>query len=254
MINEIAAVRGTEVAGKAAGNSGQSSDQGNQNSGAGKKEELYTEAQLQAKIKEAQVKIRTGQATAISNIQKEIDALRTEKAALETQIEEQTVLKETIADLHGKLEEGISDDAKAEFNRWAKERSAIREERIRGSKDFKTMQEKLSKYEKSDREKMAETLSAESGVSKEELMTCLDETAMKAYAYDHRDTSVKAPEKVAEPEVVAEKMPPLEIPASQAGGPKTSFSKGEIDSMDVKTFAQHREAVLKALAGGKIKE
>ncbi len=212
-------------------------------------EPKYTEAQWRS----MQSNLRK-QAQELKN---RITEMESENLALKSVTDDNEALKSMVAELTGKIEEGIPDDAKSAFQEWGKKTMAHLEERTKLQKQIKQHESELKGYKDVERKQIATQLAKDYGVSADDLLTFTDVRDMKAYALDNGTPTARpqmqAGEEAGEvPEQVAERPPTSGSPGG--GGQKSTFTSKEIDSMDVKTFAQHREAVLKALAGGKIKD
>jgi len=165
---------------------------------------VYTEAQLQGKLSAQQSKIRKE----IQPLKDEIVALKAAKSALEATMEDIEVLKETVAKLHGEIEDGLPEDAKEAVNKYLKKMATLTESEKRMAKDWKSKEEELSQYRKSDLEKLADTLVLTFGVSKEDL-DYTDAKSMRASAVEHFDPAklTTATQSSPEAEATPDKLP-----------------------------------------------
>jgi hypothetical protein len=227
---ETAAAKGAETAGKTAGNSGNPSGQATDSSG-NKKEEpkVYTEAQFQEKLKEAQQSIRKGETKRVEGLQAEVATLKTSLETAEGQIEDQTVLKAQIKKLHEEIEGGIPDEGKDAINKYLKKLADLTEAETRGMKGLKKMDDELKTYKKTDLQSLIDGVLSDPAFTgdKDELQRLGSKEAIKVYAYDHRDpTKAKTPDKAADAKgdgtetatVDQKTLPGPDEPVGHAGG------------------------------------
>ncbi len=196
-------------------------------------------------------------------MQSKINDLETTKGALESQVEDkdtnEEILREKLGKLQQEIDEGIPEDTKEVTKKYRERSDKLTEWEVKRKREFRKAEEAMAERNEEKRMELVQTLSEKYGVDADELLKFKDPKDMKAYALDNFDISkvVKPKEETGgeSPGPEIEKLEKPVVPGMGAGGgTKTTFTQGEIDSMDVKTFAQHREAVLKALTGGKVKD
>jgi hypothetical protein len=205
---------------------------------------IYTETQLQEKIKEAQSNIRKGEGERYKKLETEFLTLKADKLALESQVEDIEVLKEQIATLHDLKTENLPAEAKE----YIKLIASQKENEVRGLKTLKPLMDRLGKYENSAKETLVNDLSVDTGLSKETLMKFSVEHLKEMQDTRATKTETKGDEtKVAEP--VAEtkpvdKMPSVETGAIQAGGGQSDadFWKAYGQKGFAATPADHKRA------------
>ncbi len=135
-------------------------------------------------------------------------------SANESLIDDNEALKVMVAELNGKIEEGIPEDAKDAFTKWGKETMAYSVEKQRFQKELKQRDSELKGYRGAELKETATKLAAEHGVDVEELLLIPDVRDMKLYAFEHRNPEkVEKPERDIESVVKAERpLPPLVNP------------------------------------------
>jgi len=156
-------------------------------------DKLYTEAELQAKLSEAQ---RTFHRSEVQPLRDQIKTMQTERTALESQLSESEsnveALKSTVAELHNTIEEGLPEDAKEALKKWgsahtdyAKKVAQLKREYSVKDKEYESQRERVLEID-------AKELLAKypnSGVSVETLVAQGNQKDMKLYLYDYLDNT-----------------------------------------------------------------
>ncbi len=191
------------------------------------------------------------------SMQKRINELEVEKRTLSSQSEalesDNDSLKETVVSLKQEVDDGLPEEAKDVVSQYRKKLSDLVKKEAEHKQEKSKWESRMKEIDESDRMELAQTLSDKFGVGFDVLLEQSNPEKMKAYAVDNFDPSMITKKETSQ-ESEGEKLDKPVLPGAGGGGTKTIFSAGDIDEMDVKTFAQHRESVLKALAGGKIKD
>jgi hypothetical protein len=144
-------------------------------------EPKYTETQW----RDMQSKIRKSEADKYKALQDKYDKLETDNLALQSVVDDNEALKSAIADLNGKFEEGIPDDAKGAFKQWGKDLMATKVEHVKLNKQLREKDSALDGYKKGELKTTAEKLAKGNTELLEKLLMEPDVTAMKAYAFDY---------------------------------------------------------------------
>jgi len=126
---------------------------------------IYTEAQLQEKIKEEQSKIRKGESERYKNLETENRELKAANSALELQVEDVKVLKAQITELDELKTEGLPKEAKD----YLKLKATLTEERIRGKSELDSLKTRLATYETDNKNTLVERLAERTGMKREML-------------------------------------------------------------------------------------
>ena len=186
-------------------------------------EELkYTENQW----REMQAKIRKE----IQPLKDKVRDIESEKDALLSQVDtfkdNEDVLKQTVADLHGEIEEGIPQDAKEAVTKYLKKQALLNEREIKHRKEVGKFQGDIEGVKRSKLETFAQTLSEKYGVDKDKLLEYSSEQDMKVYALDNMDfTKSKGEVTPTVIPVETEKLPKPETPTSSGGTSDDAFWK-----------------------------
>lgn len=123
---------------------------------------IYTEAQLQEKIKEEQSKIRKGESAHYKSLETENQELKAAKSALELQVEDVKVLKAQIAELHDLKTEDLPKEAKD----YLKLKATLTEQITRNKSEVDTLKGRLNTYETADKDTLVERLAERTGMKK----------------------------------------------------------------------------------------
>jgi hypothetical protein len=215
---------------------------------------IYTKTQTQELIKEAVSKemsqLRKGEAKRYEKLEADYLTLKSDKLALESQVEDVEVLKGQIAELHELKTEGLPTEAKD----YLKLKAQVKEAEIRGSKDYKSLKERLEKYETTEKSILVEKLVKTLGISKETLNKFPIEHLKDLDSEEVAKPEAKVPEATTEKEPV-DKMPAPETGAIQSGGGQTDaeFWKAYGQPGFQATPADHKRANeirTKAIKGG----
>jgi septal ring factor EnvC (AmiA/AmiB activator) len=206
----------------------------------------YTEAQWS--------KMRRSLQSRINELESDRNALSAHADTLES---DNDALKGTVIELKKEIDDGVPEEATEVVKRYRQRLADLVTRESEHKANVRKFEGRIADIDRTDREALAQSLSEKFGVDYDELLNQPNPEKMKAYALDNFDLAkVKTEEPKAETPVgasepVGEKLEAPVLPAGGAGS-KTRFTAEEIDNMDTKTFAEHRELVLKALTEGKI--
>ncbi len=196
-------------------------------------------------------KMRREMQLQINEAQKEVRELKAAHLTLQEDLE---AAQRRSATLEEEVGEAYDDEKlKAVVLKFRKEKLDFENIKSTFSRDKEEFDRIARDANQKDMETLADKLATQFGVDVGALMKLDTPEKMKAYALDNFDASKIKSDASQEAEETERLEKPV-LPGVGAGGPKTIFTSKDIDSMDVKTFAEHRENVLKALAGGKIKD
>ncbi len=155
---------------------------------------------------------------------------------------DETTPTEPLTEAQEKLVRKLISDAKAE---WGRDKKVLETKLTEVEKELGTHKSTREAVAAKSREIMAKELAVEFTVDPE---TLLKFGGSKPEIMKELAQLIGKKKESTDEEIV-----PDTLEGTGAGG-KTSFTAKEIDSMDTSSFTKHREAVLKALAGGKIKD
>jgi formate dehydrogenase maturation protein FdhE len=209
---------------------------------------IYTEAQLQEKIKEATAKemsqLRKGESERYKKLETDFLTLKAEKLELEGRVEDVEVYKAQIAELDALKTADLPTEAKA----YTKLMASLKENETRGLKEVKSLKERLEKYEATDKETLISNLATKLSISKDTLnkfpIEHLKDLATEADSKPETkvdETKVESDTTKTEP---IDKMPAPETGAIQSGGglPDKEFWKAYGQPGFNATPADHKRA------------
>jgi chromosome segregation ATPase len=192
-------------------------------------EKRYTEAEMKAKLADQQREIQRNE---LKPLREQIKDLQTDKTALEVQLSESQAdneaLKSTVAELNGQIEEGLPEDAKEAHKKWGQSHIEYARKKAELIRDYGAKDKQYEEQNQRILQLDAKDLLAKypnSGLSADTLVAQGNLKDMKAYLFDHLDsTGYKQPEAKAEetkPETPVENNP-KPGGTNQAGGSEKS--------------------------------
>ncbi len=209
---------------------------GNAHTPAGNEEEpkLYTESQLQEKLKEQQSSLRKGFEKERKAFEIKLSEANEELASLQAKDLDIEALKKINKRLQDEIDEGLPEDAKEAKDKYLKKMAVLTESETKGWKGLKSTVEELDRYRKEALRPKAQAYADEYGVDVEELMKLSDEDSMIVYAVKNRNPeNIKNRESVQEQKVTTP--PPTETknerPSGNTGTPQATGRRITFDEM-----------------------